>query len=201
MPAPRAIWAVGHDEGLATDMSRSRRKTLIRIVEGVALGLVVLDLVLYFAVVRPLRNLRAAEEARYVTARERIRDLRMRTARLEKFQVALPEAESQLSVFLRSHVPPRRQGFSRAARLVRRLTEQAGLRLSSVAYKLESSENDPLARLGIEVEVEGPFASLLNFSHALETAGDFIVLRDFTFEPTEGQSVALRLGADLYLKR
>jgi hypothetical protein len=112
----------------------------------------------------------------------------------------LPEAEKQLSAFLRNHVPSRRQGFSHAARLMRRLTEQAGLRLSGLGYKLESSENDPLQRLGMEVEVEGPFSSLLNFAHALETAGDFIVVRDFAFEPAEGQVVALRLGADLYLK-
>jgi Tfp pilus assembly protein PilO len=181
-------------------MSRSRRNALIRIVEGVAVGLVVLDAVLYFALVRPLRSLRAGEEARYVTVREQVRDLKLRTARLERFQVALPEAEKQLSAFLRNHVPSRRQGFSHAARLMRRLTEQAGLRLSGLGYKLESSENDPLQRLGMEVEVEGPFSSLLNFAHALETAGDFIVVRDFAFEPAEGQVVALRLGADLYLK-
>jgi Tfp pilus assembly protein PilO len=180
-------------------MSRSRRNALIRIVEGVAVGLVVLDVVLYFALVRPLRSLRAGEEARYVTVREQVRDLKLRTARLERFQVALPETEKQLSAFLRNHVPSRRQGFSHAARLMRRLTEQAGLRLSGLGYKLESSENDPLQRLGMEVEVEGPFSSLLNFAHALETAGDFIVVRDFAFEPAEDQVVALRLGADLYL--
>jgi hypothetical protein len=181
-------------------MSRSRRHALTRIVESAAVGLVVLDVLLYFALVRPLRTLRAAEEARYGVVREQVRDLNLRTARLERFRGALPETEKQLGVFLRNHVPSRRQGFSHAARLMRRLTEQAGLRLAGLGYKLESPENDPLQRLGMEVEVEGPFPSLLDFAHALETAGDFIVVRDFTFEPAEGQVVTLRLGADLYLK-
>ncbi len=180
-------------------MGKSRRKTLVRIVEGVAVGLVLLDVVLYFALVRPLRSMRTAEEVRYSATREHVQELRVRAARLEKFQTAVPETEDQLSAFIRSHIPPRRQGFSRAARLVRRLTEQAGVELSGVAYKLDSAADDPLERLGIEVEVEGPFPSLLNFSHALETASDFIVVREFAFEPAEGGGVALRLGADLYL--
>jgi hypothetical protein len=182
-------------------MGKSRRRTVTRILEGVAVGLVLLDVVLYFALVRPLRSMRTAEQVRYSATRERVRELTVRAVRLEKFQTAVPETEDQLGAFMRSHIPPRRQGFSRAARLVRRLTEQAGVQLSGVTYKLDSSADDPLERLGIEVEVEGPFPSLLNFSHALETTTDFIVVREFAFEPTEGQGVALRLGADLYLKR
>jgi Tfp pilus assembly protein PilO len=182
-------------------MGRSRRKTVIRILEGVAVGLVLLDVVLYFALVRPLRSMRSAEQARYSATRERVREQTLRAARLERFRTTVPETEDQLSAFMRRHIPLRRQGFSRAARLVRRLTEQAGVQLSGMAYKLGSSADDPLERLGIEVEVEGPFPSLLNFSHAVETASDFIVVREFAFEPAEGQSLALRLGADLYLKR
>jgi len=182
-------------------MGRSRRKTVIRILEGVAVGLVLLDVVVYFALVRPLRSMRSAEQARYSATRERVREQTLRAARLEKFRTTLPETEEQLSAFMQSHIPLRRQGFSRAARLVRRLTEQAGVQLSGMGYKLGSSANDPLERLGIEVEVDGPFPSLLNFSHAVETTSDFIVVREFAFAPAEGQGLALRLGADLYLKR
>jgi len=41
---------------------------------------------------------------------------------------------------------------------------------------------------------------VLNFAHALETASDFLLVRSFTFERGESGTVALRLGADLYLK-
>jgi hypothetical protein len=201
LPVPRATSAGERRDGLVGNMSRSRRKTLIRVAEGVAVGLVLLDVVLYFALVRPLASMRTGEQVRYSVTRARVRELRMRTARLEKFQTAVPETEKQLGAFVRSHIPSRRQGFSRAARLVRRLTEEAGVQLSGVSYILDSSVDDPLERLGIEVEVGGPFSSLLNFSHALETASDFIVVREFTFEPREGQEITLRLGADLYLNR
>jgi Tfp pilus assembly protein PilO len=176
-----------------------RRAKLIRILEGVTVGLVLLDLVAYFALIRPLRTLRAGEEARYTAARARVRDLKARVARLQTFQGTLPEAETQLGEFLKNYIPPRRQGFSRASRLVRKLTEESGVHLSGISYKLERSEKIPFNRLGFEVEVEGPFANVLKFSHALETAETFVVVRNFTLEPTGDRALALRLAADLYL--
>ena len=182
-------------------MSKGRRKTIVRIVEVTALVLVILDLTLYFALVRPLRTMRTEEEASYAAARERLRDLKARAARLEKYQAAVPEAEGALTDFLKEHMPARRQGFSRAVRMVRELTDKASLHLASVSYKLESSKDDPFERLAVQVDVEGSYSNLISFAHTLETSSDLIVLRDFSFEPAEGRVLALRLGADLYLKR
>jgi Tfp pilus assembly protein PilO len=181
-------------------MSRGRRKTIVRVLEGTALGLVLLDLALYFALVRPLRTMRTEEEASYAAARDRVRDLKLRAARLERYQAAVPEAEGELTDFLKEHLPPRRQGFSRAMRMVRELTEKSSLHLASLSYKLDSSKDDPFERLAVQVDVEGSFSNLIAFSHELETSSDLIVLRDFSFEPTESRVLALRLGADLYLK-
>lgn len=178
----------------------SRRKTIVRIVEGAAIGLVVLDLVAYFALVRPLRSLRVSQEAQYTTARDRMREARARVARLEKFQAAVPDAETQLGEFLTDHVPERRQGFSRAARLVRELSEKSKVHLASVSYHLAPGGDDPLARLGLSVEVEGPFSGVMSFARALETSGEFVALGDFSFEPGENRTIALRMGAELYLQ-
>lgn len=180
-------------------MRKSHRKALIRVVEVAALALLLLDVALYFALVRPLANMVVTEQQRRNLSQRRVQEGRKRVARLEKFQVALPGADDQIKAFLHTYVPPRRRGFSRAARLVRQLTQLSGLQLSGVSYRLDSTRSDPLQRLGIEVRVEGPFPGLLNFAHALETASDFIVVRDFSFEPAEGSTITLRLGADLYL--
>jgi Tfp pilus assembly protein PilO len=180
-------------------MSRGRRKTLIRIVEGAAAGLVAFDLVLYLAVVRPLHSLRAGEEASYAATRDRLREGKARVARLKRFQAALPDSEEQLAAFLKSRVATRRRGFSRAARLMRELTDKAGLLMTGIAYKLSSDKDEPLERLAVDVQVDGPFPSLLSFAHALETSDDFIALRDFSFQPAEGSALTLHVGADLYL--
>jgi Tfp pilus assembly protein PilO len=161
--------------------------------------LVFLDIVLYLAAVRPLEKLVGAEHQRFAATRSRAHEAALRVARLEKYQAALPEADTQIQGFLREHVPPRRRAFSHAARLVRRLTQAAGLQLADVAYRLDSTDEEPFQRLGIELDVEGSFPGLLNFAHALETADELVLVRDFAFEPVEGGTVALRLTADLYL--
>jgi hypothetical protein len=57
-----------------------------------------------------------------------------------------------------------------------------------------------LERLELDISLEGSYLSLLKFSHALETANDFILVREFNFAPGgDNQALGLRLGADLYL--
>lgn len=181
-------------------MRKIRRKVAVRIIERAALTLVLLDAVLYFAVVRPLDKMADSEDREFNAVRRQVHEAGKRVAQLEKFRVSLPEAKEKVQLFEQKYVPPRRRGFSRAARLVRQFTEQSRLELASVAYKLDSAREEPLERLGIEVNVVGPFRSLLMFTHDLETSNDFLVIRSFNFEPAENGVVALRLSADLYLE-
>ena len=148
---------------------------------------------------RPVQNMLASEQQRFVEIRRRMREERQGVERLEKFQENLPGAGDKLQVFMRDHLPPRRHGFSRAARLLRKVSEEAGVQLGPVVYRLDSDHKQPLERLGFETDADGSFAGLMKFAHALETASDFIVIREFTFEPGDGNSIGLRLSADLYL--
>lgn len=181
-------------------MRRQRRKFLIQVAKRVALALALADVALYFGMVRPLDRLAVGEWQRLNLVRSRVQEMQARVARLEKIQDALPGAKDELKGFLRSHVPSRRQGFSRAFRLVQRLTDQSGVQLADIPrYRLDSAENEPFQRLGIEIIVEGPFASLLKFEHALETASDLILVRGFSLESGENRLLRLHLTADLYL--
>jgi hypothetical protein len=84
--------------------------------------------------------------------------------------------------------------------MVRRLSEDSKVQLTAVSYKLSAPGDDPLARLGLAVEVEGTFPNLLNFTHALETSGEFLTLHDFSFDLGEARAIAMHVGAELYLK-
>ncbi len=181
-------------------MRTGRRQMLIRILEKAAVSLVLLDVVLYFAVVRPVRSVRSKEDAEYTAMRSRLREARARVAQLEKFQAEVPGADEQLQGFLGEHVPARRQGFSRAARLVRELVDKSGAQLESITYKLGSGSDEPLRRLSLEMTLEGPFEGLFEFAHSLETGSELVVVRSFNFEPHESGAMGLRLTADLFLK-
>jgi Tfp pilus assembly protein PilO len=161
--------------------------------------LVLLDVLLYFGMFRPTQALVFSEQQQFAALRRRIYDGEVRIERLKKFREALPEADKRLAALKRDHAPPRRQGYSQAARLVRRATEQSGTQLTSVAYKLDSEASGPLQRLGLVIIVSGPFPALLKFVHALETASDLIVIRSFNIAAGDTPALELRLAADLYL--
>jgi Tfp pilus assembly protein PilO len=180
-------------------LRRSRRHVLIRVIERVGLVLILLDALLYLAMLRPVQNLVSSEQQRFAATRRQIREAQARVERLERFQEALPGAGEKVDAFKRDHVPPRRRGFSRADRLVRSTADLSGAQLTSIAYRLNTDHDEPLERLGMEINVEGSFVNLFKFAHALETASDFIVIREFSFEPGEGSALTLRLVADLYL--
>ncbi len=180
-------------------MRRNRRKKIIRFFEVAALAAIVLDLAVYFLVVRPLRREVAQGENAYHQEFQQLQQRQYRVVQLEKFQKALPAADDQLKTFLHDHVPTRRRVFSEAARLVRVLTQKSGVQLDNISYKLSSEKGEPLDQLGLDVTVEGPFTNLLKFAHSLETADDLILVRNFSFSAGQGGSVGLRVGGILYI--
>lgn len=181
-------------------MNRHRRKLLTRIVEAAAVGLVIFNMGLYFALVRPLKNMRASAENEFSATRSRVQEAKGRGGRLEQYRVDVPQSEAELKEFLAQHVPGRRQGFSHAARMVRKMSEDSKVRLTGVSYKLSGPAEDPLARLGLEFDVEGSFSDVLRFTHALETSGDFLAVRAFSLTPGESRTIAMHVGAELYIK-
>jgi Tfp pilus assembly protein PilO len=168
-------------------------------IEVAGLGLVALDIVVYLAVYRPLGNMIAAEQQHYSVARERVREQQARVGRLEKFQAALPQAGERLADFKQHRTSPRRRGFSTAEHLIRKVADAAGVQPPSVAYRLDPVHNDPLQRLGLEINTGGSYPGLLKFAHYLETANDFILIREFTFTAGDNGMLSLRLVADFYV--
>ncbi len=185
-------------------MSRDRRRNITRIFERVAVGLVFLDVVLYFVVLQPIRNMAQAKFESANEARLRLKNEEARVRRLEWYKGAVPATEQDLEDFLSNEVQSKRKSFSRSTRLVRGLAQEAGLEIaaSGISYRMESLHDQPLDRMNIMVTVKGPFQSLVNFAHDLETTSDdFLVIRDFSFDSSEGENLSLRLSADLYLTR
>jgi Tfp pilus assembly protein PilO len=182
-------------------MSKHKRKALIQIAERIALTVLAVDILIYAVLVLGLSDrTRVAAQTRD-HLRRHVFEEQLRIARLKKYQASLPEAKEQLELFEQKRVPSRRQGFSRAARLIREVGQRSGVDVSAVGYKLHSDEKEPMERLGITVSAQGLYPSLVKFAHALETAGDFLVVREFNLRQSEGGTLALRMTADLYLTR
>ncbi len=179
-------------------MKRQRRKKIIRFFEVAAAGAVVLDLAVYFLAVRPIKREIIQHENSYHQAMLQLQQRELQVARYEKVEKELPAADDKLKNFIHEHVPARRTVFSDAARLVRVLTQQNGVKLVNVSYKLSSEEGEPFEQLGLDITVEGSFTNLLKFAHSLETADDLMLVRNFSFSAGQAGSVSLRVGGILY---
>lgn len=180
-------------------MRRSRRQIVNRIFETIGLGLVILDLLLYFGVNRPLRHLKVSEDQEYSQGRQTVEDEQVRLEQMQKFQAALPEAGKLLEQFITDRAPSRRHGYSAADHLIQKVADSSGVKTATVGFRLDTTHHDPLQRLSIAINANGSYQGLVKFTHSLETAKDFILIRDFALVPTETGTINLRLGADLYL--
>jgi len=168
--------------------------------ESAGIGLVLLDLLVFFALYRPLGSKVDAVERSHDALRQTVRSQQVRVDLLTKYEAALPQAGKGLEDFATNRTPARRQAYSTAAHLIHKVAEASGVTVSSVGYHLDIGHTDPLERLQLDMNLQGPYASLLKFTHAMETANDFILVREFDFTPGgENQTLGLRLDADLYL--
>jgi len=181
-------------------MRKSRRQIALRIIEAVGLGLVVLVLVVYFAVYKPLGEKLDDEVRGNDKLRLAVRNEQRRVDQLQKYLEAFPQTGKGLQEFTIHRIPARREAYSTAAHLIHKLADASGVQLTTTVYRLEKERQDPLEKLSVEINVQGPYASLMKFSHALETADNLVLVRDFTITPG-GQSgtLGLRLGAEVYL--
>jgi Tfp pilus assembly protein PilO len=163
------------------------------------MGLVALDLLVFFLVYRPLGNRLEAEERHHSELRQTVRNEIVRVDQLKKFEAALPQAGKGLDDFMASRIPPRREAFSTAAHMIHKAADAAGVKLSSTAYHLNLEHKDPLEQLEIIINAQGSYTGLLKFSHALETANEFLLVREFAITPGDKGGLSLRLGVNLYL--
>jgi len=179
-------------------LPRNRRQTLTRAFQIAGASLVLLDVLLYFFMFRYTQTLLFSEQQQFAALRRRIFDGETRIERLKQFLAGLPGAGERLASFEQDHTPARRQAYSQASKLLRLVAEQSGAELGSVAYKRDDKSR-PLLRLGMMINVEGPFPALMKFAHGLETASDLIVIQGFNIAESDNRVLELRLAADLYL--
>lgn len=181
-------------------MPRTRRQNVTRAFQIAGASLVLLDVLLYYGMYRSTQALASTAQQQFASLRRHIFDGETRIERLKKFLGALPEAGKRLASFEQEHTPPRRQGYSQAAKLLRLAAKESGAQLARVDFKLDTKPSGPLQRLGLLIIVDGSFPALLKFAHGLETANDLILIRSFNIAAVEDRAQELRLVADFYLR-
>jgi Tfp pilus assembly protein PilO len=178
---------------------KSRRQIVNRIAEAAGVGLVALDLLVFFTLYRPLGRKVDAVERVHAGSRQTVRNEQVRVELLQRYEAALPQAGKGLQDFTANRTPSRREAYSTAAHLIHKVADAAGVKVASMGYHLDVEQKEPLEQLALDINLQGPYAGLVKFAHALETDNHFILVREFNFTPGDSGALELRLGADLYL--
>lgn len=176
-----------------------KRQSILRFAERAALIVAAFDVAIYFLAARPVQARLAGDQQAYNRLRHEVVERESRLVNLERLKAALPQAGVDLQNFLQAHVPARRWGFSTSEKLLRHLTQQTHVRLADVSPKLMANKDEPLQHLSLEITVEGTFDHLLDFAHAVETAKELMVIRNFSFTTAKENLLSLKMGTDLYL--
>jgi Tfp pilus assembly protein PilO len=176
---------------------------IVRERRAVLLPLVVLALVnvgLFAFAVYPL-SLRASSLEREAESASRVRLMAGRDlAAARNVATGRERADRDLREFYRDVLPPdlagaRRITYARLAQMAR----EAGLRYDRRRYETDSGEKGAtLERLGITMTLEGDYAGVRSFIHALETAPEFVVIEGVSLaERPQGEDVTLTLDLAL----
>ena len=180
-------------------MRKSRRQIVNRLAEAAGLILVTLDLLMFFAIYRPLVGMTAEAVRSHAGLRQTIRNQQVRFDVMKKYEAAIPAAKKDLEDFTAHRAPDRRQASSTVAHLIHRFADASKVKVSTIGYHFDSEHTGPLERMAIEINVQGSYPDLIKFSHAVETSDSIFLIREFTMVPGENGMLAMRLGADLYL--
>lgn len=165
------------------------------------MALVAADLAVFFLVYRPLGTKLEEAGRQQDRLRQGIRSQQVRVDALKRYDEALPAAGQQIDDFVGARTPTRREAYSTAAHLLHKVAEEAGVNVAMLVYhSIDKGSGDPLERLALDINVQGSYAGLVKFAHALETSKEFMLVRDGTMVPGENGALNLRLLADLYVK-
>jgi Tfp pilus assembly protein PilO len=160
-------------------------------------GGLVLNLLLYLVVVRPLARSVANIEQRTLAAEQARAAAQTEFGRANGTLTGKDRATKELATFYSTVLA---QDLSGARRLtygrVQRLAQQYRLEYQSSRYEPVEEQGSTLTKLRVNVELTGSYGGMRSFIHAIETAPEFVVIENISLAEGNNEG-SLRLALDL----
>ncbi len=163
------------------------------------LGIVALvNVALFTVAVYPLSLKVAASERRAAAARTQLQAAEREERELKGTVARTEQADKDLARFYQDMLPRDVAGARRLTYAhLATLADENGLLLTRRRFDVDPSHQGRLNRLRIEMSLEGDYADVRAFVHALETAAEFIVIEDVRL--AEGQAPGAPLSLTMQL--
>ena len=156
------------------------------------------NVLLYAFVVYPLSQRVANVEQSTVTAERALAAARAEHAKASGTLTGKDRASKELTTFYSSVIA---QDMAGARRLtygrLRRLAEQSHLNYQRAKDEPVTERGSSLTKFKAGMELEGSWADIRTFIHAIETAPEFVVIDDVNLAEAGNGSSALRVNVEL----
>ena len=165
-------------------------------------ALLVLNLVVYLAVIRPLSQRVSSVTERTQTAEGELAEARLAQMRAASALTGKSDASKKLDTFYNDVLPA---NFSAARDLffpwVEQTAREVGLEATSSSVDVMSERDRQLTQFSIQMELAGNYGAVREFIHRLERAPKFVVIDRVTLQenPAEG-GLALKLELSTFYR-
>jgi hypothetical protein len=180
-----------------------RRAALEQRTALVAIGvLLLLNVGLYLAVIRPLSQRVSSVAERTQTAEGELATARLAQTRAKAALTGKSDASRKLEAFYHDVLPA---DFPAARNLffpwLDQTARQTGLESSSSSVDVLSERDRRLTQFSIQMELTGRYAAVRNFIHRLERAKEFVVIDSVALsESTDENALSLKLKLSTFYR-
>jgi Tfp pilus assembly protein PilO len=167
-----------------------------------AIGLL-LNVLAYFIVVRPLGLLSAGAADRAVVVQANLRAAERDATAARALVSGKSDADQELQAFYQKVLPANLTGARRMTypSLVA-LADKTGVRYEARSTSIDEKDRDSrLGHMSIKMLLQGSYANLRQFVYALERAPEFVIIDDVTLtEVSEDEALALSVSMSTYYR-
>ena len=139
-------------------------------------GLIFLNLPIYFLLVRPEIQADQSEKARDDSARLELRKRATVIGFLKGMESKMAESQKSYTKFTQDYLFSRDRGSSELLRELDELCAQAGLSRNRSSFKHDEEAQFGMRRVSMTLPIEGSYASIRTFLNLLESRPKFIIV-------------------------
>lgn len=168
-----------------------------QIVYALLIGLIFLNVPLYFLFVQPEVEADASESAKIDQARLQIRQRISSIKTLKELESKLAASRQNYNEFTRHYLFSRDNASSELIRELTQICTQAGLLRNRAAYRPDNEPQFGMQRVSITLPIEGSYANVRKFLNILESRPKFIIVESMTLESENEGTGLIRMSMNL----
>lgn len=178
-------------------MTSGKKRTFHWWLIGAGSGLVVLDLLFYFAMLIPTRQAFTAQETQYQSVVKKVMEKRNEVARLDSIQTHLRDASGNEASRFQQYIWRADDGFSSLIQFLTDAATHAGVQKSRTTFKASNQAQSGLLEVQVAVPLEGAYADIVKFINAVERSNHLLIIDTIALQSGQDNPDGVRLNLSM----